>query len=140
MNGAVRETGPMRELARAPVRESTRRRLEGPRNDLGDLARVDLPGATRAGSLVQSDQALRGEPASDATDLDRRIPGSTSDFDAGKVVGHQQHGSSPAVETRRRPRGSSQSLQFGTLLGVEDDRTHAVGHDSPQGSMASILT
>jgi hypothetical protein len=117
------------------MREPTGRGLERQRDDLSDLPLLDLPGSTRPGPVVQPRHALLREAATDAADLDRRVPGSTRHVDAGELVGHQQHGSNSAIQAGWRARGSSQSFELSALIGAELDRTYAVGHDSPQEYM-----
>ncbi len=139
MHGAVRKAGPVREFASTPVREPTGRGLERQRDDLSDFPLLDLPGSTRPGTVAQPRHALLREAAADATDLNRRVPGSTRYIDAGELVGHQQHGSSSAIQAGGRTRGSSQSFELSAFIGAEGDRADAVGHDSPQELHGSYI-
>lgn len=139
---AVRHSDLGGQLAGAPMSQPIPRRLQRPGHNLGPLAGGDGGRASRSRLVPEPREPFFDEPASEATDLDHRVPCHPRDLGTGHLVSQQEHHASPPAESGRPAGGSLKSCEFGTVDGPQHDRTGMIGHEPSRNSvyLDGILT
>jgi len=133
VHGAVGHRRPLRDLAGAPVRQTLRRALQRQGDNSGALGLAQAWGTSRSWPIHQPGDAFFGEAPTNPADLNGCVPSEPSDFRPRDLVGHQQHGSGPAAQTRRGRGRTLEPLQFHPVSRRQLYWPCMVRHDLPSG-------
>jgi len=142
MDRHVRHTADLLgEIARAPVGDPGRGRLQRQRDDAGGRPAGYGRRTTGSRTVLKAGESLFTEALPNATDLHRCGPGLSRDLGTGHVVSHQQHRSRPSNDARGGTRRSLQPQQFPPLVVGQGQRPCNIRHRPPTVTedMARIL-
>jgi hypothetical protein len=124
----VRDTRAASNFSGGPLAQAILGLAKRDRDNLGPLARGDDGRPTRPRALEDPRDALRGDPATDAAHLDRRVSAPARHLGSADTLAHEQDGAGAAAQSRSGRGGPHELLELTPPLFGEGEAAGFPGH------------